>query len=61
MKCSPSPASRPASPDPNGAERDDDWQCDDDLASLPGCLHTRKTVQPMRSEGGGGELAPEQT
>lgn len=23
-------------------ERDDDWQCEDDLGSLPGCLHTRK-------------------
>lgn len=30
-------------------ERDDDWQCEDDLGSLPGCLQTRKVERPVEA------------
>ncbi len=42
-------------------ERDDDWQCDDDLGSLPGCLQTPRTERPGSSGAGAGEPAHEKT
>ncbi|MGV8042044.1 MAG: hypothetical protein AB2L07_18940 [Thermoanaerobaculaceae bacterium] len=45
----PSRASYRWSGDMDDPERDDDWQCEDDLGSLPGCLQTRKVERPVEA------------